>query len=352
MFINNINLANYMRKLHITLLIIMLGILVWQVYDLSGGITGAAVLSENTTNLLTGDVVTEEPITEEPKQILTLEPIINETITIRECEDKTPLETCSKQKPKYCKNGTLVRAEWQCGCSESCGNERTLKYVLRGKEGFLKINVDKTIKETLQNKSRLYYDTTIPPYDKAFELKFINEPEQKETLQEILAQIKQATTDKFDRVRIAISITQNIPYDYEGAANGKLNNKFPYEVLYDMNGVCGEKTRLLAYLLKELGMGVAMIRYDEQNHQAVGILCPLQYSLENSGYCFVETTKPAIATDNTQDYAGYGKLTIPRYIPISDGVTFSGIREEYNDAQKFIESKHTDSELKSKYGIN
>jgi len=37
-------------------------------------------------------------------------------------------------------------------------------------------------------------------------------------------------------------------------------------VLYEDKGVCGEKSLLLAYLLRELGYGVVLFEFKPENH--------------------------------------------------------------------------------------
>jgi len=51
-----------------------------------------------------------------------------------------------------------------------------------------------------------------------------------------------------DRARIAISLVQNIPYDETE------NYRHSYGVLYDNTGDCYDKSILMIYLLKELGL--------------------------------------------------------------------------------------------------
>jgi hypothetical protein len=131
---------------------------------------------------------------------------------------------------------------------------------------------------------------------------------------------------------------QNIPYDYTKlyAAAKTGTTRYPYQVLYDNAGVCSDKSLLLAYLVRELGYGVVLFSFDAENHMAVGIKSPDQYAYRNSGYAFIESTAPSIPTDSAGDYPGAGKLTsTPAITRISDGIPFSGISEEYQDAARF-----------------
>ena len=56
---------------------------------------------------------------------------------------------------------------------------------------------------------------------------------------------------KDEQLRIAVSLVQNIPYDWDNYYTGELG-KYPYEVLYQNKGVCGEKSQLIIFLLREV----------------------------------------------------------------------------------------------------
>ena len=67
---------------------------------------------------------------------------------------------------------------------------------------------------------------------------------------------------------------------------------YPYETLFEQKGVCSDKSFLAVALLRELGYGAALFEYESANHMAIGVQCPLEYSTNNTGYCFAETTAP------------------------------------------------------------
>jgi hypothetical protein len=170
------------------------------------------------------------------------------------------------------------------------------------------------------------------------EMILINNNIQEKYLNSLVDEIKSKTNNKDDEARIAISLVQHIPYDTNGATTGNLNNKYPYEVVYSKTGVCAEKSRLLAFMLKELGYGVALFNYETESHMTVGIKCPSQYAYKNTGYCFVEADDPSIITYSEGDYGPTGliKLTsTPDVYVVSDGNSFDSVSEEYNDAQQW-----------------
>jgi len=227
---------------------------------------------------------------------------------------------------------------------ETGATTRTFDYVLRGRSGSITTTLYSGIENYLgsiskpatcvryngdpssctQEETRLYY------------LKYLDESSQKKTLNELVSRIKSQTSNKDDQARIAISLVQNIPYDYNSLNSRSTDMKYPYEVLYQNTGVCSEKSLLLAYLLRELGYGVVLFEFESENHMAIGIKSPSQYSYKNSGYAFIEATTPSIVTDSNGDYVGAGKLTSsPEIMQISQGDTFSSVSEEYLDAQLF-----------------
>lgn len=118
-----------------------------------------------------------------------------------------------------------------------------------------------------------------------------------------------------------LAVIQYIPYDQEKADAADREPFYPYETLYLNQGVCSDKTFLAYKVLRQLGYGAAVLDFPEINHSAVGIACPLEYSLAGSGYCYVETTN---------------------YFPISvipnsiNGQAKSG---DYSFDQLFVESK-------------
>jgi hypothetical protein len=91
----------------------------------------------------------------------------------------------------------------------------------------------------------------------------------------------------------ALAFIQYIPYDHaklDASDNRNTNPYYPYETLYLNRGVCSDKTFLAVAVLRKLGYGAAILDFPDKNHSAVGIACPTSYSINASGYCYVETT--------------------------------------------------------------
>jgi hypothetical protein len=265
------------------------------------------------------------------------------------CSDGTISGSCTAGKPTYCLNGTFVSRSSICGCpeehveqGEGCvsiyelnAKEGDFEYVLRGNEKTITMPVYQSLKDYLASISRYYYCTPDCPTALELEMKYIDEPKERDKLLVLADSIRKRSGNSDEQARMAISLVQNIPFD-----NAKLNNtgatgRYPYEVLYDDMGVCGEKSHLLAFLLREMGYGVALLKYDSQNHMAIGIKCSDRYDYLGTGYCFIETTVPAIMTYSEGDYAGVvGELSNPTVLKVSDGAEFNAA-EEYADAQQW-----------------
>ncbi len=273
---------------------------------------------------------------------------------IKRCRDGTLYSECSQNKPLYCMEGLLVNNSQTCGCPEGyiksgdgCispygGNpsERILPYTLRGKTSYLQITVHAGLNEYLAALPRIYYCDPKCPTPQQLELRYLEDGKQKPELLALAEKIKALSDKSDDQVRIAISLVQNIPYDVQGAETGNLTNRYPYEVLYDQKGVCGEKSRLLASIIRELGYAVYLLDYEKEEHMAAALKCPMeysQYSYNGTGYCFIESTSVSIMTDNSGEYSNTGEklTTTPMLLTVSDGKEFPA-GEEYADDQDWI----------------
>ena len=125
---------------------------------------------------------------------------------------------------------------------------------------------------------------------------------------------------------------------------------------------------MLAFLLRELGYGVSFFYFSEENHEALGIKCPVKESLMNTGYCFIETTAPSIMTQKELYYYGFGKIdSAPQIFLLADGFALEKNLYEYKDAERMDKIKKTISKrngrldffkylmnkkLKAKYGVD
>ncbi len=273
-----------------------------------------------------------------------------------QCGDGTFYNKCSLDEPYFCSNGTLIGKSSMCGCpegfvkkGESCTSEYlkepkkiTLNYTFKGEQRKMELSVYKEFVDYLSKlPDFIYYSKGEKPLRRNFKLRKIEEETQRELILSLVKKIQNLVPDsKVDQARIAISIVQNIPWGSSGETNSWGENtidktRYPYTVLYDLKGVCGEKSELLALLLKEIGYGTAIIYYSEENHEVLGIKCPVEESLNQSGYCFVETSGPAIITDSSIRYVGGINLeSNPEILVLTRGISLPKGLEEYEDAEK------------------
>jgi hypothetical protein len=214
---------------------------------------------------------------------------------------------------------------------------RPLSYALRGIKTRVVLGLNESVYAYLVGHGmRFYCVNGSCPSERDMKLAYMDEPVEKAELLKIVDMIRNESGDRDDQARIAISMVQNIPFDRGKLQLPNMSGRYPYEVVYDGSGICEEKSRLLAFLLRELGYGTALLKYDAENHMAVGIKCADEYSnyqYNGTGYCFVETTVPSIIGDSEGGYGNGERLsTMPKIIQISGGITFGAGSMEYNDA--------------------
>ena len=186
------------------------------------------------------------------------------------CGDGTSYDVCSKTKPYFCENGLLIEKASICGCNnlswqsvdlcysryESYPKEINLGYMLNEAKNHMNLIVYGEMTDYLSRFPRTieYNDGQIPSRAD-FKLKAINEEEQRELLMPLVIKIQNLNSDRVEQARIAISLVQSIPYGTTDKTiffpTGEINySKYPYEVLYYNQGICGEKSALLAFLFE------------------------------------------------------------------------------------------------------
>ena len=208
---------------------------------------------------------------------------------------------------------------------------KSFPYVLRGEPGTVNLTMYQGVSREIAKEDPYSYVGEKDRYQK-----FIDLPVQDSFLLPLVDAIREKTGDPDDQVRIAVSLVQQIPYDQEMLDKGTLEIRYPYQTLLDNRGVCCEKSVLLAYILHELGYGVALLDFDNEKHTAVGIRAPTEYAYKNTGYAFIETTTPLIITDGNGDYPAFGRISSPpEVLPAGDGRLFGSVSEEWNDAHEW-----------------
>ncbi len=310
---------------------------------------------------------------------------IGQIAVIPTCGDSSFYDTCSLDKPYYCSGGTLIENVSACSCpsylsksDNSCISDYqsgqkllNLPYILNGNNGSVNFTVYNGLVTYLSTLPKtIVYRNGQQPIHSDFKLLRINEPNQNALMMDLVKKIENlAPTDKVTQARIAISLVQNIHW---GASGNEIGfgggqtvgtSRYPYEVLYDNSGLCGEKSELLAEILRKIGYGVVLFYYPNENHETLGIKCPVEESLGGTGYCFVETSGPSIVSDSSMEYSGGIKLSSsPEVILISEGIALPSGLYEYRDAKVLAGLRNKESlgpinsftfrQIEKKYGLS
>jgi hypothetical protein len=166
-----------------------------------------------------------------------------------------------------------------------------------------------SLKETLYQSSYDYYHSQPKGYSYVGPLSanweedyygmFLKTNPQDQTISQLAKDLQdlgarhKLTSDQL--VDLTMAFVQAIPYDDAKAKQilaqaGNVGMRYPYEVLFENLGVCSDKSLLATAILRQMGYGVAIFAYEQDNHMAIGIECPKNYSTYGSGYCFAETT--------------------------------------------------------------
>ncbi|MDP3966261.1 MAG: hypothetical protein Q8Q04_01890 [archaeon] len=282
---------------------------------------------------------------------------VEETFEFSNCGDGTFSGYCSLSKPYFCLNETLVENEVLCGCSESFNfngvecvseydsliEEKYFDYILNGENGTLYFKSRALVLNELLALPRyqVYFANQTPRRDD-FALKKIDNPLQTEFLSPLVIEIQNLyPVSKDMQAKVAVSLVQNIHYNESQFisffGNDVRVSRYPYQVLSEGQGECEGKSELLAFFLKEMGYGVVLFYYPNENHEAVGIKCPIEESYLGTGYCFVETTMPSPISFSEGRYlkeGGIGKLSSePEIILINEGMSLGENLEDYKDSK-------------------
>lgn len=251
------------------------------------------------------------------------------------CGDETSDGSCSSIKPYFCEKGVLVERSSTCGCPddfEVAGFSCVSEYHKNPKGVSLEYLINGEIKEIDFVVYEGFYEHSkkIPRFvsNENFSLeesrrKIIENEKQAKMIFPLVVEIKNLASDKNDQAKIAISLVQLIQYNLSNSNASILKQaasvRYPYEVLYEGQAICGEKSLLLAFLLKEIGYGVSLLYFPEDSHEAVGIKCSEKIDYKDTGYCFIETT--GLVGENGDAYIGvtFEFSTPPEVIIISEG---------------------------------
>lgn len=243
----------------------------------------------------------------------------------------------------------FVGVDWYINRFPKLLNPKTVKYEWKYK------NKEYALEETYYQSVYDYYaKKTKGIFDKSEESsieKYLNFPEEDNVIDKLtkdlvlLANKNKLSQD--ETVEMIITFVQNIDYDQNRARLDKTHPLYPYEVLFNKNGICSDKSLLAVVLLRKLGYGTAFFMFPDQEHMAAGILCPKGYTNFDSKYCIVESTaignkigiipnidnqtlqavRPAIADFETTNKISSQQLTKVETYNQTDGFVYQGVIE-------------------------
>lgn len=178
-----------------------------------------------------------------------------------------------------------------------------------------------------------YYRGTLPDgWQQQFYLNFLTSQDDLEMVNDLIDGVSVAIDQSGDDLVMALtSLVQHLTYDcdklfsYERLDGEGYQTNFPYETLFTKSGVCGDTSILLGKILRELGYGAALLIYEDNNHMALGIQCPLEaatYVEGMAGYCYIETTGPTRIGVKPTELGGNEFVEEPWIIPINGGKSF------------------------------
>ena len=206
----------------------------------------------------------------------------------------------------------------------------TYSYMDQGSRGSITFTTYSGLADHFSEESHSYYHD----FEKETIGELLENDYQNENLQPFIQRIRQQSNNPDDQAKIAISLVQHIPYNWNALYSGSNDWYYPYETLYNNKGVCADKSLLLAYLLNELGYDTVIFEFPQ--HMAVGIKTQPDYDFYGSGYAFIESTRPVIPTYLPDTY--YGGFTIspnPNIIHLNGGTRSIDFNAEKRDAVRF-----------------
>ena len=231
---------------------------------------------------------------------------------VKKCSDGTSYGDCSGNPPYYCSDGKLIEYASICSCpsnwtvegrickSDYMGERKQVSfdYLFDGERKTMDFVLYEGMYNYLEGLDRIFSSEPGQKVSRRdFKLKYIDEPVQRNFLIPLVVKIQNSYEDPVDQLQAATSIIQNLPYGFSEKKTEFYGNvinysRYPYEVLYDNEGVCSERVDLLVFILREMGYGIAVFYFPAEDHEAVGVRCPKSHSFDNTGYCYIETTKP------------------------------------------------------------
>ena len=117
---------------------------------------------------------------------------------------------------------------------------------------------------------------------------------QNEYMRPFVEMIRKRSITGDDQAKIAISLVQRIPNNGNRYSRTGTEWYYPYETLHNNEGSAADKAVLLAYILNELGYETVLFEFP--SHLAVGVKTSSRYGFYDTGFAFIEASRPTIIT--------------------------------------------------------
>ena len=220
----------------------------------------------------------------------------------------------------------------------------SFSYVIDGNRRFMNFTTFGGLSDFFSSKSHSYhYDP-----DNGVIMDLLENEVQNENMRLFIDMIRKRSITSDDQAKIAISLVQRIPYNGNRYTRTATEWYYPYETVHNDKGSAADKSVLLAYILNELGFETVLFEFP--SHMAVGVKASSKYSFYDTGYAYIETTRPTIITYEPD--SGYGSFSIsqnPRIIHLTGGRRVLDVTTEYGDARRMKQLEAMGGNLNQSY---
>jgi hypothetical protein len=220
----------------------------------------------------------------------------------------------------------------------------SFSYFIEGNRRSLSFTTFGGLSDFFSGKSHsFYYDP-----DNGVIMDLLENRVQNEFMLPFIDMIRKRSTTSDDQAKIAISLVQRIPNNGNRYVRTQTDWYYPYEILHNNEGSAADKSILLAYILNELGYETVLFEFP--GHMAVGVKASSRYSFYDTGYAYIETTRPTIITyEPDPGYGGFSIAQNPRVIHLSGGRRALDVSTEYSDARRMKQLEAMGGSLNQSY---
>jgi len=179
-------------------------------------------------------------------------------------------------------------------------------------------------------------------------VELLENEDQNEFMRLFIEMIRQRSATSDDQAKIAISLVQRIPSTGTRYSRTATDWFYPYETVHNNKGSAADKAILLAYILNELGFDTVLFEFP--NHLAVGVRSSSRHAFSDTGYAYIEPTRPTIITfEPDTSSGGFAISQNPRIIHLTGGKRALDVSKEYDDAMRMKQIGEMGGNLNQSY---